>query len=206
MKYTFTYTTFTVNGKTFPAEYSITPTGIVFLFVTVADGKTERIRIDSTHEQYANARAAALEADKPAAKHPETIPTDAAPAAVQKTRKPAAKRPETVSPDAAPAAVPPIRPAAEQPATKPKRPFVPVPEKTFIGDSITGKGWKIYFDGAKKRTRVIFDSKPTDAARASLEKAGFYFSSAMNSWNKKLTFKAYRAAQALSAELTAIYA
>ena len=82
----------------------------------------------------------------------------------------------------------------------------PVPEKTFIGETISGKGWRIFFDGEAQRTRVCFDAAPSDAARAAVEKAGVYFSAALNSWNKKLTFKAHRAAVALSGELSAIYA
>ena len=81
-----------------------------------------------------------------------------------------------------------------------------VPEKTFIGETITGKGWRILFDADTQRTRVCFDAAPSDAARAAVEKAGFYFSAALNSYNKKLTFKAHRAAVALSGELAALYA
>ena len=86
----------------------------------------------------------------------------------------------------------------EQPATG--------PVKDFIGQTITGNGWRIYFDAEASRTRVIFDAAPTAAALAVLEKAGFYFSKTMNSYNKKLTCKAHRAAVALSGELRALYA
>ena len=190
-KYTFARDSFTVNGKTFPVQYHISPAGTVFLFVTVADGKEETVRFNADHEQYAAARAAALEADKPEQECPESIPADAAPVAEE--------QPEAAD-DPAPVQ------QTEQPADDPKKARGPVPEKSFIGESIEGNGWKILFDGKESRTRVFFDGKPTDAARAALEKAGFYFSAAMGSWNKKLTFKAYRAAQALSAELNALYA
>ena len=189
-KYTFARDSFTVNGKTFPAEYHISPAGTVFLFVTVADGKEETVRFNTDHEQHAAARAAALEADKPEPERPESISADAAPAAEE--------QPEAAD-DPAPVQ------QAEQPADDPKKTRGPVPEKSFIGESITGNGWKILFDGETSRTRIIFESKPTDAARAALDKAGFFFSAAMNSWNKKLTFKAYRAAQALAGELSALY-
>ena len=108
-----------------------------------------------------------------------------------------------------------VKPAAEpaevtaetvQPVKDPKQARAEVPEKNFIGDTITGRGWRIFFDGEAGRTRVMFDADPTEAARAAVEKAGFYFSAAMNSYNKKLTFKARRAALALSGELNALYA
>lgn len=88
-------------------------------------------------------------------------------------------------------------------AADPKASRGPVPEKTFIGSEIIGEGWKIYFDGDLNRTRFIFTSSPTPAALQAVENAGFYYSRVMNSWNKKLTFKAYRAAVALAKELNA---
>lgn len=195
MKNTFTFTadSITVKGKTFPAEYSVTPSGAVFVFVQ-QEGKPEktRIRFNPDHAEYAAALAAARN-EQPAA--------DPAPAAVEET-------PAAPAVDPAPAAVEeaPAAPAANPaPVADGKATRGPVPEKTFIGESITGNGWKILFDGETSRTRIIFESKPTDAARAALDKAGFFFSAAMNSWNKKLTFKAYRAAQALAGELSALY-
>lgn len=92
------------------------------------------------------------------------------------------------------------------PARDPKQARGPVPEKTFIGETITGNGWRIYFDGATNRTRIIFDSAPNAAAKKALDDAGFYYSSNMDSWNKKLTFKAYRAAKAMSETLSKLYA
>ena len=197
--FTFTADSITVKGKTFPAEYSVTPSGSVFVFVQ-EDGKQEktRIRFNPDHAEYAAALAAARnEQPAPAAdERPEIIPAaDPAPTAVEETPAAPAAVEET---PAAPAADP--APVADGKATR-----GPVPEKTFIGESITGNGWKILFDGETSRTRIIFESKPTDAARAALDKAGFFFSAAMNSWNKKLTFKAYRAAQALAGELSALY-
>ncbi len=96
----------------------------------------------------------------------------------------------------------------EQPAAGqlPQDAPAPAASKDFIGQTITGNGWRILFDGETSRTRVIFDTTPTAAAAAALEKAGFYFSKAMNSYNKKLTCKAHRAAVALSGELRALYA
>ncbi len=81
-----------------------------------------------------------------------------------------------------------------------------VPEKTFIGETIQGAGWRIYFDGSENRTRVIFDKIPPVRVREIVKEAGFYYSPKMKSWNKKLTFKAYRAAKTLSDRLSNIYA
>ncbi|MEG1516588.1 MAG: hypothetical protein RSD95_17000, partial [Clostridia bacterium] len=86
----------------------------------------------------------------------------------------------------------------------PKQARGPIPEKSFIGLEIKGNGWKILFDGSHERTRVIFGDKPSAAAKATVEKAGFYWSPVLQSWNKKLTFKAYRAAQALALDLRAV--
>ena len=71
------------------------------------------------------------------------------------------------------------KPAALDPA---KAARGPVPEKDF-------------------RTRVIFDKVPTKEVRQIVKDAGFYWSPAMGSWNKKLTFKAYRAALDLAKAL-----
>lgn len=179
----FAFDSITVKGKTFPAGYSVTPSGAVVVFVEQANSAEKiRVRFNPDHPDYTAALAAA-KGERPAA-IPETVeivpeaPTVPVELLVE---APAAARVE-----------------AEE---KPRQ----IPEKPFIGDSIQGKGWRIYFDGNTARTRVMFEAAPTDAARAAVEKAGFYFSGAMNSWNKKLTFKAYRAAQALSCELSALY-
>lgn len=77
----------------------------------------------------------------------------------------------------------------------------PVPEKDFIGTEITGRGWRILFDGEENRTRVIFEKCPTKEVRQIVKDAGFYWAPSMGSWNKKLTFKAYRAALELAKAL-----
>ena len=81
-----------------------------------------------------------------------------------------------------------------------------MPEKTFVGTVIEGKHFRIVFDGDVQRTRVIIPAEHRDAARAAVEQAGFYYSAALDSWNKKLTFRAYRAAVALAAELEKVFA
>lgn len=116
--------------------------------------------------------------------------------------------------DAAKAAKQPAKPAtpakaAKQPAAKAEpvaKPAkqVPAGDKGWIGTAITGKGWRIVFDDATQRTRVSFDAQPSAKQKAAVEAAGFYFSAQLGSWNKKLTCKAYRAAQALAATLTAL--
>lgn len=97
-------------------------------------------------------------------------------------------------------AVLPVAPAADQKAAR-----AASPEKTFAGTEIVGNGWKILFDADQQRTRIIFADAPTDAAKKVLDAAGFFYSGRMQSWNKKLTFRAYRAAQFVAQELTAIY-
>ncbi len=92
-------------------------------------------------------------------------------------------------------------PAERQPA----KPAVhPQTEKPWIGQEIQGKGWRIAFDGAAQRTRVIIDGKPTAAQKDAINAAGFFWSQTLGSWNKKLTCKAYRAAQELAKTLTAL--
>ena len=77
-------------------------------------------------------------------------------------------------------------------------------DKPWIGTTICGKGWNIAFDEATQRTRVLFQAEPTQAQREAIEQAGFYWSAQLHSWNKKLTCKAYRAAQELAATLNAL--
>lgn len=212
--FTFTPDSFTCNGKTYPATFSMDAAGTVTVHAAgvIGNGRTIHVVFTPEHAAYSAAKAAALGAGQMPAE--EAAPAEDQPAKIPEgytATTTAAGNIITVSKhiditeQEQPAA---DQPAPEQPADIPegKKTRGPVPEKTFIGDSIQGKGYKIYFDGSTSRTRVIFDSTPTDAARAAVEKAGFYFSAAMNSWNKKLTFKAYRAALALSGELSALYA
>ena len=94
----------------------------------------------------------------------------------------------------------------EQPSRDPKQARGEIPEKTFAGTSIKGARYEIIFDAETQRTRVIIPAEYRDAARATIEKAGFYYSAPLDSWNKKLTFRAYRAAVALAAELEKVLA
>ena len=190
-------------SSTSECEYNILEDETVLVFAIVGkkeDGRKEkqRIKIAPGSAHHKEALAAAKDA---AGIQPE-----------KKRSKPAPVKAEKIQPekkeDAAPVQA--EKPAAKKedaaPARDPKQARGPVPEKTFIGETIQGNGWKILFDGATERTRVMFTEKPTDTARAAVENAGFYYSPKMDSWNKKLTFKAYRAAKKLSGELEKIYA
>ena len=221
--YTFAPDSMTCKGKTFPVEYALQPSGTVTAFVQLDDRRV-RVRFDEGAAEYPAARAAAeaaraawtaartadeaatvapAHADKPAAKksaaakkprtkkeRPEIIPADkpAAPAQDERT--------ETIP-------TPEVLPVA--PADDPKAARAASPEKTFAGTEIAGNGWKILFDAETKRTRIIFADAPTDAAKKVLDAAGFFYSGRMQSWNKKLTFRAYRVAQFVAQELKAIY-
>ena len=124
-------------------------------------------------------------------------------AAPVETEAPAPEvQPEPIQAEAAPI---PVETEAPAPAGRdPKQARGPVPEKDFIGQVIKGQGWKIVFDGSEERTRVIFLAPPPQAAEKATQEAGFFWSPLMKSWNKKLSFKAYRAAQGLALQLKAI--
>ena len=189
---TFTRDSLTIDGITRPAEYSVTPAGTVFVFVAVdVDGQERkvRIKIPADDPRYAAALAAAQE--------PQPEPEQAADV---EPEQPAQEQPADAEPEQAQEE----QPQEEQPARDPKQSRGPVPDKAFVGLEIRGKGWKIVFDGSYDRTRVIFKRKPSNAAREALDKHGFFWSPAMQSWNKKLTHKAFRAAQALALELRTI--
>lgn len=183
--WTFAPDTLTVNGRTFPASYSLARTGDVYVFATVkADADAAempvRLHISATMPMHADAVAAAEAAR-----------------AASKASKPAE----------APAPVQEVAPVVE---AAPVQEVAPAPVqdtpagKAWIGTAIQGKGWSIAFDAAAGRTRVQVEGTPTDAQRSAIEQAGFYWSAQMNSWNKKLTCKAYRAAQALASTLNAL--
>lgn len=211
---TFTRDSLTIDGITHPAEYSVTPAGTVFVFVAVdVDGQKRkmRIKIPADDPRYAAALAAAQEPQpEPEQAQPEQDdaepeqpaqeqPADAEPEQAQ-PEQPAQEQPAQEQP----ADAEPEQAQEEQPARDPKQARGPVPDKAFVGLEIKGKGWKIVFDGSYDRTRVIFKRKPSNAAREALDKHGFFWSPAMQSWNKKLTHKAFRAAQALALELRTI--
>ena len=189
--WTFAPDALTVNGRTFPASYSLARTGDVYVFATVkADADAAempvRLHISATMPMHADAVAAA-EAARAASK--ASKPAEA-PAPVQEVAPAVEAAPAQ---EAAPAPVDVPAPVQDAPAGK-----------AWIGTAIQGKGWSIAFDAAAGRTRVQVEGTPTDAQRSAIEQAGFYWSAQLNSWNKKLTCKAYRAAQALASTLNAL--
>ena len=194
--WSFAPTTMTVNGRTFGASYSVARGGDVYVFtgVQAAPGAQRipvRMHITQDMPMHADALAAAklaAEAEAPKAEPApvQEAPKAQAPAPVQDAPK--AQAPAPVQADAKPA-------DAAQAVCK-----------AWIGSTITGKGWRIVFDGDAQRTRVIFDAKPTAAQAAAVDAARFYYSPSMGSYNKHLTCKAYKAAQALAQTLAGLAA
>ena len=122
------------------------------------------------------------------------LPEAAAPEAIQE----AAQAPEAAP--AEPETVPEARPrrqAPEKPARGPGRPL------DFIGQILSGDGWQIVFDTELQRTRVILSEAVREKAAPLAEQAGFYYSVNTDSWHKKLSHKAHRAAEALAEKLRA---
>lgn len=199
-RFNFTKNTITVDGATYPAEYNIIDSGSVLVFAVVgveADGykHKRRFRFSPDYPEYSAALLAARGIDRVVESEcAEIIPNPISESKKEESSSNESKteRRESIS--------------VSEKARDPKTARGPVPDKTFAGSQINGNGWKILFDERTARTRVIFNSAPTDAARAAVETAGFYYSRALNSWNKKLTWKAYRAAQALSGTLSKLYA
>ena len=183
-------------------------------------------------EALAAAQAAKAE-PAPAPKAAEPAPAPAAePAPVdkpagkpaRKAKAPKAAKPAKVEPTPAAKAEPaPVDKPAAKPARKAKAPKAAKPakvepapapvaepapatnaDKPWIGTRIEGAGWHIAFDADAGRTRVVFADAPSAAQKSAIEAAGFFWSAQLKSWNKKLTCKAYRAAQALAANLAAL--
>ena len=234
--WSFSPTTMTVNGRTFGASYSVARGGDVYVFtgVQAAPGAQRipvRMHITQDMPMHADALAAArlaaetetpkadpapVEAPKAQAPAPvQDAPKAQAPAPVQDDAKAAkaAKAPKAAKPKAKPAPV--DAPKAQAPAPvqdaaqavcKPAADAAQAVCKAWIGSTITGKGWRIVFDGDAQRTRVIFDAKPTAAQAAAVDAARFYYSPSMGSYNKHLTCKAYKAAQALAQTLAGLAA
>ena len=213
-KYTFTTDALTVcgphfpAGKSFPVRYElqdraemkrgqILPT--IHAFVTLDDGKEIKIDIPGDDEYYNDAAGAMDEVEKAtymAQEAPADVPT-VEPMEAQEA--PADLAPvEPVETQEAPADPVPVEPveAQEQPAD-----VRTIPEKTFIGTALTGRGYAIIFDKAMDRTRVILSDPTNKKARNAIKAAGFYYSPSAKSWNRRLTFKAYRAACALASQL-----
>ena len=200
----------TVNGHTFPATYSVARGGDVYVFATVkasaeAEAMPVRLHISAAMPMHADAVAAAeaaRKANKAAIPAAAPAPVQDAPAPVQAAAPAAAPVQDAPAPvQAAPAK---RKPRKADAAPAPVQDAPADASKPWIGTTLTGKGWSIAFDANAGRTRVQIDGTPTDAQRNAIEQAGFYWSAQLQSWNKKLTCKAYRAAQALAVTLNAL--
>ena len=175
----------TLDGITMPASWSVSSTGRSAWAFYELDG--ERFRVAFTG-QCGELFTAALEAAKRG--NTTQVSTDdlmlvMGEAQVMQTRK-AADKPTAPNPD--------------------KQRHGEVPEKWFIGQALEGKNWRIVFDGDAGKTRVCFPRKPSTKVLEAVKAAGFYWSPTMQSWNKGLNFRAYRAAEKLHAQLHALTA
>lgn len=195
------------DGSVFPVEYSVTPRESVVVLWSEGD-KTCQLRVVKDIEDPLYREV--LNAARPAPAAPQ--PVEEAHKADPQVENPAAVSDNAPAPvDEAPAPVlllpaPPVAallpaPVEQARVPSPKDAHGPVPEKTFIDTTIQGAGWRIHFDPATQRTRVFVDSNASAAFRRAIEQAGFCWSPSMQSFNKKLTFRAFRAAQALAQSL-----
>ena len=173
---TFTPRSLIISGKTYPALYSRDEKGVIYAHVSVKDGDTP-----------ANLRIAIApdESIYPAALTAAQGKQQAAESPAEKTASKKAAPPEK---------------------TYAKKSKAAIPYKSFVGTTLEGAGWRIVFDGEKERTRVILGNTATPAMQEAVKAAGFYWSGVMQSYNKKLTHKAHRAAQALAKKLAAMQA
>lgn len=172
---------------------------------TIPDEEEAAAPVESKAQQVEEELAETISADE-AAPQAEAVAAEAPAEPVEaQAQEEAPQESEAQQAEEEPAENIPTDEETAAPADDPK-PARPVPEKSFIGESISGKGWSIVFDGGCNRTRVIVTAALKDKARPVIENAGFYYSPTLDSWNKKLTFKAYRAAQALAQSLTAALA
>ena len=148
-------------------------------------------------EEAAPAPAVAQEA-------PAALPApEKAPEAAQEVPAPdpVPERPETISAGSpAPEKKPEARPARQAPPKPARGSGRPL---DCIGQILSGNGWQIVFDGSLQRTRVIIEEAAREKAAPLAEAAGFYYSVNTDSWHKKLTQKAKRAAEALAEQLRA---
>ena len=221
--WTFAANTVTVNNRTFDAKYSIGKAEDVFVFAKVNEVPI-RVHIGKDMPEYVAAIAAArAEAEQPKAEapaKPEPKPEQPkAEAPAKPTKKAQPKQPKAAKPaqEAKPAkaakptkkaqtkAEAPAQPEAK-PAQEPKPAQPASVDKSWIGTTIKGKGFNIAFDEKTQRTRVLFQTEPTQTQKDAINAAGFFWSAQLNSWNKKLTCKAHRAAVALAETLNALAA
>ena len=223
--WTFAPDSVTVNGYTSTARYSLAKDATLYVFagmLTPGTDKLTPVRFalkPAQGEIYTAALSAAgltPAPEEPAATVEDVEPAEpAAPAEDVRPAEPAAPV-ENVKPKRAPRkkAVPavkadPVQAEEAAPApvedVGPAEPVKPAPvEKPWIGTSISGDGWKIDFDAKVERTCIRFAATPTAAQKAIVDAAGFYYRNDLKCFVKKLTCKAYRAAQSVAAGLKAI--
>ena len=223
--WTFAPDSVTVNGYTSTARYSLAKDATLYVFagmLTPGTDKLTPVRFalkPAQGEIYTAALSAAgltPAPEEPAATVEDVGPAEpAAPAEDVRPAEPAAPV-ENVGPKRAPRkkAAPavkagPVQAEEASPApvedVGPAEPVKPAPvEKPWIGTSISGDGWTIDFDAKVERTCIRFAATPTAAQKAIVDAAGFYYRNDLKSFVKKLTCKAYRAAQSVAAGLKAI--
>ncbi len=232
--WTFAPDSVTVNGYTSTASYSLAKDATLYVFagmLTPGTDKLTPVRFalkPAQGEIYTAALSAAgltpapeepaapVEDVGPAAPVEDVEPAEpAAPAEDVRPAEPAAPV-ENVGPKRAPRkkAAPavkagPVQAEEASPApvedVGPAEPVKPAPvEKPWIGTSISGDGWTIDFDAKVERTCIRFAATPTAAQKAIVDAAGFYYRNDLKCFVKKLTCKAYRAAQSVAAGLKAI--
>ena len=223
--WTFAPDSVTVNGYTSTARYSLAKDATLYVFagmLTPGTDKLTPVRFalkPAQGEIYTAARSAAgltPAPEEPAATVEDVGPAEpAAPAEDVRPAEPAAPV-ENVGPKRAPRkkAAPavkagPVQAEEASPApvedVGPAEPVKPAPvEKPWIGTSISGDGWTIDFDAKVERTCIRFAATPTAAQKAIVDAAGFYYRNDLKCFVKKLTCKAYRAAQSVAAGLKAI--
>ncbi len=232
--WTFAPDSVTVNGYTSTARYSLAKDATLYVFagmLTPGTDKLTPVRFalkPAQGEIYTAALSAAgltpapeepaapVEDVGPAAPVEDVEPAEpAAPAEDVRPAEPAAPV-ENVGPKRAPRkkAAPAVKAGpvqAEEAAPAPvedvgpAEPVKPAPvEKPWIGTSISGDGWTIDFDAKVERTCIRFAATPTAAQKAIVDAAGFYYRNDLKCFVKKLTCKAYRAAQSVAAGLKAI--
>ncbi|MFR8977238.1 MAG: hypothetical protein ACLVJB_05230 [Christensenellales bacterium] len=221
--WTFAPDSVTVNGYTSTARYSLAKDATLYVFagmLTPGTDKLTPVRFalkPAQGEIYTAALSAAgltPAPEEPAATVEDVGPAEpAAPAEDVRPAEPAAPV-ENVGPKRAPRkkAAPPSRLAlrgrrglpAPVEDVGPAEPVKPAPvEKPWIGTSISGDGWTIDFDA--KLNAPAFASPPRrPPQKAIVDAAGFYYRNDLKCFVKKLTCKAYRAAQSVAAGLKAI--
>lgn len=197
----------TVNGKEFSARYELQSADgkqpeIICIYAT-ANGKSVKIDVPAEDPNFTAARAAFESSPAEVAEAEPVKPERVKKSRVKKAEPVKAEEPAAAEEHAAPVQAEPAA-AEEQPAPVQAEPAA-VPVKTFAGSEIKGNKYRILFDEATQRTRVIIAEEDRERARPVIDAAGFYYSAAMQSYNKKLTFKAYRAAVALAARLDEVF-